>query len=172
MRAAKDAGDCVRRRTRRRWRRGACGIVAALGAVAFTAAASPQAATITSVAVLHSSWMAMTVAVTYAHPASTDTLTLELAWRRLNGRPLQFTTASARLAPGSGQVVLTTSYHGMLPPPTPHVLHLAVAAPNGKVLLQRDCQMALVRADGKDAWAGDLMTKHANDLAWRVRACR
>jgi hypothetical protein len=149
-----------------------CAALLVLGTMPAAAAAAPQAATITSVAVLTSSWMAMTVAVTYTYPVSTDTLRLDLAWRRLNGRPLRFNPASAHLAPGSGQVALATSYHGMLPPPTPMVLHLAVAAPNGKVLLQRDCEMALVTAAGKDAWAGDLMTKQAGTLTWRVRACR
>lgn len=148
------------------------GAALAMAAVPMAAAAAPQAATITSVAVLNSSWMAMTVAVTYAHPAASDTLTLGLEWRRLNGRPLRFSAASAHLLPGSGHVSLATSYHGMLPPPTPMVLHLVVAAPNGRVLLTRDCEMALVTANGKDAWAGDLVTKQANTLTWRVRACR
>lgn len=172
MRAAKAARFCVRHLAPRRWVRRAAGITALVAAAGMGGARAPQAATITSVAVLHSTWMAMTVAVTYARPAATDTLTLDLAWRRLNGRPLQFAAASARLGPGGGQVALATTYHGMLPPPTPLVLHLSVAAPNGKVVLQRDCEMALVRPDGKDAWAGDLMTKQANALAWRVRGCR
>lgn len=174
MRAVRAAGGSIRHGARRLVRR-ACVAVMVLGAMpaaAAAAAAAPQAATITSVAVLKSSWMAMTVAVTYAYPASADTLRLDLEWRRLNGRPLRFTAASAHLAPGSGQVALATSYHGMLPPPTPMMLHLAVAAPNGKVLMQRDCEMALVTATGKDAWAGDLMTKRAKTLTWRVRACR
>lgn len=171
MRAARAARDSVRHAAGRRVRR-ACVAVLALGIMPAAAAAARQAATISSVAVLNSSWMAMTIAVTYAYPVSADTLRLDLEWRRLNGRPLRFATASAHLAPGSGQVALATSYHGMLPPPTPMVLHLAVAAPNGTVLLQRDCEMALVTAAGKDAWAGDLMTKQANTLTWRVRTCR
>lgn len=172
MRAARDAGCCVRHVSRRRRARRMCrSVVAALAIPLGVAAASPSA-TITSVAVLKSSWMAMIVAVTYQHPASTDTLTLALAWRRLNGRPLQFASASARLAPGSGQVALTTSYHGMLPPPTPMILHLSLAAPNGKVVLARDCEMVLVTPAGKDAWAGDLMTRQAGTLSWRVRSCR
>ncbi|MGH7649826.1 MAG: hypothetical protein ACREND_17075 [Gemmatimonadaceae bacterium] len=168
MRAARDARDCVRRLARR-----ARGIGTALGTcvLAGATAPAPQPATITSVAVVHSSWMAMTVAVAYARPVSTDTLTLGLEWRRTNGRPLQFTAASASIAPGSDHVVLATSYHGILPPPTPMVLHVEMAAPNGKVLLTRDCQMALVTTDGKDAWAGDVVSRRANDLAWRVRAC-
>jgi hypothetical protein len=125
-------------------------------------AAARQTATITSVSVLTSTWMKMTVAVSYAHPESSDTLRLDLQWRRLNGRVLQFSGATARMAPG----------HGVLPPPTPMVMHLAVAAPNGTVLLARDCEMTLVTAQGKEAWAGDLVTRNANTLSWRVRSCK
>jgi len=114
----------------------------------------------------------MTVAVGYTYPASTDTLRLDVQWRRLNGRPLHFDAATARMAPGSGQLELRTSYHGVLPPPTPMLMHLALSAPNGSVVMQRDCEMALVTADGKDAWAGDLVTRKANALSWRVRSCK
>lgn len=170
MRAARDAGCYVRHARGRCAMRRVCGIVCAALAMPIASAAASQSATITSVAVLKSSWMAMIVAVTYEHPAS-DTLTLALQWRRLNGRPLRFASAAARLAPGSGQVALTTSYHGMLPPPTPMVLHLSLAVPNGKVVLARDCEMALVTPAGKDAWAGDLMSRRAGTLSWRVRSC-
>ena len=172
MRAAKGAhGGIVRRNPGRRLRRlMACATAMAL--IPLAAGAGPQGATITSVSVLTSTWMKMTVAITYSEPASTDTLRLDLEWRRLNGRVLRFTAASARMAPGSGQIELETTYHGVLPPPTPMVMHLAVAAPNGTVLMQRDCEMTLVTAQGKDAWAGDLVTKNANALSWRVRSCK
>jgi hypothetical protein len=149
-----------------------CGAAAALAVIPAAAAATPQAATITSVSVLRSTWMKMTVAVSYADPASTDTLRLDVQWRRLNGRVLRFSGATARMAPGSGQIQLQTTYHGVVPPPTPMVMHLAVAAPNGTVLLERDCEMALVTAQGKEAWAGDLVTRNANTLSWRVRSCK
>jgi len=149
-----------------------CGAAAALAVIPAAAAAAPQAATITSVSVLRSTWMKMTVAVSYADPASTDTLRLDVQWRRLNGRVLRFSGATARMAPGSGQIQLQTTYHGVVPPPTPMVMHLAVAAPNGTVLLERDCEMALVTAQGKEAWAGDLVTRNANTLSWRVRSCK
>lgn len=172
MRAAKGSdGGTVRHRARR-WARRMCGVVAVVAAIPAAAAAAPQAATITSVSVLRSTWMTMTVAVSYAYPVSSDTLRLDLQWRRLNGRVLRFAGATARMAPGSGQIELQTTYHGVLPPPTPMVMHLAVAAPNGTVLLARDCEMALVTAQGKEAWAGDLVTKNANTLSWRVRSCR
>lgn len=172
MRAAKGAdGGTVRHRVRR-WASRVCGVAAVLAAVPVAAVAAPQAATITSVSVLRSTWMQMTVAVSYAYPASSDTLRLDLHWRRLNGRALQFSGATARLAPGSGEIELETTYHGVLPPPTPMVMHLAVAAPNGTVLVARDCEMALVTAQGKEAWAGDLVTKNANTLSWRVRSCK
>jgi len=149
-----------------------CGAAAALAVIPAAAAAAPQAATITSVSVLRSTWMKMTVAVSYADPASTDTLRLDVQWRRLNGRVLRFSGATARMAPGSGQIQLQTTYHGVVPPPTPMVMHLAVAAPNGTVLLERDCEMTLVTAQGKEAWAGDLVTRNANTLSWRVRSCK
>ena len=172
MKAAKGAdGGIVRHRTSR-WAHRVCGVAAVLAAIPVVAAAAPQAATITSVSVLRSTWMQMTVAVTYASPASSDTLRLALQWRRLNGRVLRFSGAAARMAHGSGQVELRTTYHGVLPPPTPMVMHLAVAAPNGTVLLSRDCEMALVTAQGKAAWAGDLVTGKANSLSWRIRSCK
>ncbi|HTL94744.1 MAG TPA: hypothetical protein VL157_04335 [Gemmatimonadaceae bacterium] len=172
MRAAKGSdGGTVRHRARR-WVRLVCGAAAVLAVIPAAAAATPQAATITSVSVLRSTWMKMTVAVSYADPASTDTLRLDVQWRRLNGRVLRFSGATARMAPGSGQIQLQTTYHGVVPPPTPMVMHLAVAAPNGTVLLERDCEMALVTAQGKEAWAGDLVTRNANTLSWRVRSCK
>ncbi len=172
MRAAKGADGGTVRHSVRRWASRVCVVAAVLAAVPVAAVAAPQAATITSVSVLRSTWMQMTVAVSYAYPASSDTLRLDLQWRRLNGRVLQFSGAAARLAPGSGEIVLQTTYHGVLPPPTPMVMHLAVATPNGTVLLARDCEMALVTAQGKEAWAGDLVTKNANTLSWRVRSCK
>ena len=172
MRAAKATTGGAVRRVGRGWRSRLWGVVPAIALVPVALGATPQAAAITSVAVLNSTWMSMTVAVTYVHPGPRDTLTLGLQWRRLNGRALRFSPVSARIAPGSGQIELRTSYHGVLPPPTPMVLHVALAAPNGTVLLQRDCEMALVTAQGKDAWAGDLVTRNANTLSWRVRSCR
>lgn len=172
MRAAKGSDGGTVRHGVRPWARRVCAAGAVLAAIPMAAAGAPQAATITSVSVLRSTWMKMTVAVSYAQPASGDTLRLELQWRRLNGRVLQFSGATARMAPGSGQLELQTAYHGVLPPPTPMVMHLAVAAPNGTVLLERDCEMALVTAQGKAAWAGDLVTKNANSLSWRVRSCK
>lgn len=172
MRAAKGSDRDSVRLGARRWVRHVCRTAAAVAAIPLVLAAAPQTATITSVAVLTSTWMKMTVAVSYAHPESSDTLRLDLQWRRLNGRVLRFSGATARMAPGSGQIELRTTYHGVLPPPTPMVMHLAVAAPNGTVLLARDCEMALVTAQGKDAWAGDLVTGNANALSWRVRSCK
>jgi len=172
MRAAKgSAGGTVRQRARRLVRRG-WAAAALVAAIPMVVAAAPQTTTITSVSVLTSTWMKMTVAVSYAHPESGDTLRLDLQWRRLNGRVLQFSGATARMAPGSGQIELRTTYHGVLPPPTPMVMHLAVAAPNGNVLLSRDCEMTLVTAQGKEAWAGDLVGRNANTLSWRVRSCK
>jgi hypothetical protein len=172
MRAAKGSDGGTVRHCARRCVRLVCGAAAALAVIPAAAAATPQAATITSVSVLRSTWMKMTVAVSYADPASTDTLRLDVQWRRLNGRVLRFSGATARMAPGSGQIQLQTTYHGVVPPPTPMVMHLAVAAPNGTVLLERDCEMALVTAQGKEAWAGDLVTRNANTLSWRVRSCK
>lgn len=172
MRAAKGSDGGIVRLGGRGWVRRACGVAAVVAAIPVAAAAAPQAATITSVSVLRSTWMNITMAVSYAYPASGDTLRLDLQWRRLNGRALQFSGATARMTPGSGQIELQTTYHGVLPPPTPMVMHLAVAAPNGTVLLARDCEMALVTAQGKDAWAGDLVTRNANTLSWRVRSCK
>jgi hypothetical protein len=146
-------------------------VCAAFTIAASTLRAATQDAAITSVAVLRSTWMAMTVSVSYTDPLARDTLTLDVQWSRLNGRALKFAPAAARLAPGGGRIDVETTYHGMLPPPTPMLMHLALRAPNGRVLLARDCEMSLVNRQGKAAWAGDLMWKSANDLAWRVRTC-
>lgn len=154
-----------------KWARALVLAAVALAVSAVGLRAATQATAITSVAVLRSTWMAMTVAVSYKDSLSRDTLTLGVQWRRLNGRPLKFTPALAQLAPGSGAIELHTTYHGVLPPPTPMLMHLVLTARDGHVVVQRDCDMSLVNEAGKEAWAGDLMKKGANDLTWRVRTC-
>ncbi len=126
---------------------------------------------ITGITIPKSSWMAMTLAVTYDHPSLSDTLILDARWRRLNGRPLGFTPVAMRLAPGRRQVFLESSYHGMLPPPTPIVLHLELTGPDGQRVWQSDCRVSLVNPQGKEAWATDLMRKKSRELSWKVKDC-
>ena len=130
-----------------------------------------QAGAITSVAVRRSTWMAMTVSVNYSSPASPESLTVAVAWRRMNGRPLKFTPVVRRAAPGAGVVDIETSYHGMLPPPTPMRMEIELSSPRGRIVLRRHCEMSLVNGRGKAAWAGDLVGKTANELAWKVTTC-
>ena len=146
---------------------------ATLGAAIATVAAVTQPSMIGAVAVSRSTWMAMTVSVQYDRPGPGDTLELRLDVRRLTGRRLDFSPARTALPPGSGTVALATTFHGILPPPTPIVLHLEVSNRAGRVVLQRDCELHLVNLQGKEAWAGDLVrAREAAGLAWRVSACR
>jgi hypothetical protein len=151
-------------------------LLAIAGSLALLAAAKPadpQGPAITGVAVPKSTWMTMTVAVSYDHPGGGphDTLTLGARWRRMNGERLDFTPVTARIAPGQGEVILDTKYHGVLPPPTPIILHLELTAPDGRRLAQRNCRMTLVTPQGKEAWAADLMHKKSRDLSWKVKEC-
>jgi hypothetical protein len=131
----------------------------------------PPGSPIAAISVPTSSWMAMTLAVMYDHPTPSDTLVLGARWRRLNGERLDFTPVVVRIAPGRGEVRLRSSFHGVLPPPTPIVLHLELTRPDGRRVWQRDCRMSLVTPQGKEAWAADLMRKRSRELSWRVKSC-
>lgn len=136
-------------------------------------AAHRQPAVIGTVTIAQSTWMAMTVSVSYDRPGPGDTLYVGLDLRRLTGHRLDFAPARGTLPPGRGALTMSTVFHGVLPPPTPIILHLEVTDRTGHVLAQRDCELRLVNARGKDAWAGDFL--HASDaasLSWRVASCR
>lgn len=145
------------------------GVVLATPAIAL--AAARQTPSITTVRVPQSSWMAITLAIGYDQSVVSDTVTLNVHWRRRNGRELSFAPAVVHVAPGSGDVIVQSAYHGILPPPSSIVVHIELAARDGRRLATRDCEVNLVTVNGKDAWAGDLIRRNANALSWRVRSC-
>jgi len=75
------------------------------------------------------------------------------------------------VTPGHGEATLASTYHGVLPPPSPIVLHLELRSRGGAAVGQRECELALVNARGKPAWAGDLVRRDAQSLTWHVTRC-
>ncbi|MDQ6633531.1 MAG: hypothetical protein M3Z10_02110 [Gemmatimonadota bacterium] len=113
----------------------------------------------------------LTLDVGYSHRATGDSATLTVRWYKKNGSTLPFTPAATRVGPGTGRVVLSARYRGVLGPPVQIGMRVLLLARGGRVLARQECALSLVTATGRTAWAGDLGSSRQRGLRWRADRC-
>lgn len=124
------------------------------------------------VSVPRSTWKTITVALDFGAAASADTLLLNAGWYRMEGQRLDFSTPTARIAPGQRVAEVEATYRSILPPPTPLRVRLTVLDRSGHRLWRQYCRLSLVNGSGHEAWAGDLTPERRRELSWRLRECQ